>query len=355
MKDKYIGLIMAGGQGTRFWPWSTEQTPKQFLEIVGTRSLISQTFSRLSEFINPRNIFVIADRKYMDQTLSAIPELSRENFIAEPAPRNTAPCLIYANIVLSQKGDDRNVLVVPADHHIPETGIFAKQMTAALEYADSRCIITSGIRPRNPHTGYGYICFNMKDPAVQDGVEFYDVSEFREKPDLDTAKRYLAQGNYFWNSGMFIYKLKYFRELLKAYAPYYHDQYEILRKSELGSPESDEIFKGIRRDSIDFALMEKVKEMKLFRADFSWNDVGSWSSVYEMGEKDADGNVSRGNGFFLDSRQSLVFTTQEKPVVVMGLDDVVVVNTDNGLLITRSDQVQNIKAATRLVNSGKKD
>lgn len=354
MKDKYIGLIMAGGQGTRFWPWSTEETPKQFLNIVGSESLIAQTFLRLAHFINPENIYIIADGKYKDQTLKAIPGLSQQNFIAEPAPRNTAPCLIYANIVLSQKGEDRNVLVVPADHHIPETEVFARQMTAALEYADSRCIVTSGIKPRTPHTGYGYICFDSEDPETKNGVDFFDVSQFKEKPVLETAREYVARGNFFWNSGMFIYKLRYFKELLEEYSPYYHEQYEILGNNPLGTSESNEIFKGIKPDSIDFALMEKVREMKLFKADFSWNDVGSWTSVYEMGEKDTQENVSRGNGFFLESERSLIFTTEDKPVVVMGLEDVVVVNTENGLLVTRSDRVQNIKAATQLVNKNQK-
>ena len=206
---------MAGGQGTRFWPWSTSEKPKQFLSVVGEEPLITQTYGRLLKFIAKKNIFVIADGKYLPAVRACLPGFSRRNFIAEPAPRNTAPALMQTNIFLSKINPQAHLLVVPADHFIAKENIFAKQLTAALEYAKNRCVITAGIKPSEPHTGYGYIQFSA-EKVKQTG--FFPIKQFKEKPDHKTALKYMKSGNFFWNSGMFIYKLAFFREFLKKYA-----------------------------------------------------------------------------------------------------------------------------------------
>jgi len=183
MKNNHYALIMAGGQGTRFWPWSTAEKPKQFLSVVGNESLLTQTYKRLQKFINKKNIFIIADAKYLKNVRECLPGFPDANYISEPAPRNTAPALIQANIVLSRINPQANLLVVPADHFIPDEQIFARQMTAALDYAQNRYVITAGIKPSEPHTGYGYIQFAEKKPAYNGDGNFHDIVKFKEKPD----------------------------------------------------------------------------------------------------------------------------------------------------------------------------
>jgi mannose-1-phosphate guanylyltransferase len=344
MKKNHFGLIMAGGQGTRFWPWSTEQRPKQFLSIIGKKPLITQTYNRLKKFIQRENIFVVADNKYLELTKESIPGFKDTNFISEPCPKNTAPCLILSNIVLSQINPEANVAVVPADHYIPDTEIYANQIRDALDFADNKCIVTSGIKPTEPHTGYGYIQFNLKKTATLGATSFFDLIQFKEKPKANTAKRYLAEGNYCWNSGMFFYKLNHFKEFLKTYATYYFKQYVKLEKSYSQQQKFIKIFKTIKPESIDFALMEKVKEVKMFKARFRWSDVGAWSSLYELNPKKDKKNVStRKDNIFMDSENSLIFSTEDKPIALIGLKNIAVINTENGILISDLNQLQKVK------------
>jgi mannose-1-phosphate guanylyltransferase len=344
MDKKHFGLIMAGGQGTRFWPWSTENKPKQFLNIVGKEPLITQTYNRLKKCIRPENIFVVADKKYLDAVMEAIPGFMESNFIAEPSPKNTAPCLILSNIVLSGIDADANVAVVPADHFIPDTDIFAAQLKDALDFANSKFIITSGIRPTMPHTGYGYIRFNENLSTTPENTEFFDLEEFKEKPVLEVAKEYLDEGIYYWNSGIFFYNLKHFKTFLMEYSPYYYERYIELENAYRSDMPIEAIYNTIKPDSIDYALMEKVKEAKMFKAGFRWSDVGAWSSVYELNSKDDRGNVAvKPNNIFIDSEGSLVFSTGGKPIVVIGLKNVAVIETENGILISALDQLQKVK------------
>jgi mannose-1-phosphate guanylyltransferase len=349
MKRNHFALIMAGGQGTRFWPWSTAEKPKQFLAVVGKQPLITQTYRRLRKFIPAANIFVSADRKYLPAVRECLPGFSRRNFIAEPAPRNTAPALIQANIRLSCLDPDANLLVVPADHYITEEKTFAAQLAAALEHAENRCVITAGIKPSEPHTGYGYIQFIE---GKQKG-QFYPVKKFREKPDHKTATEYLEKGNFYWNSGMFIYKLAFFKEFIKKYAPYYGRQYSKLERSWDQPGQFAQAYRAITPESIDYALMEKLQEAEMFKAQFSWNDVGSWSSVYEMNEKDALGNVCRGHAIAIDARNSLVFSCGRKPLAVIGLERVAVIDTANGILVAPIDKLQQVKRVIDILKKEK--
>lgn len=335
---------MAGGQGTRFWPWSTEEIPKQFLNIVGEEPLITQTYNRLKRFLPVENIFIVADIKYLGLIMDAIPGFRQTNFITEPMPRNTAPCLILSNIRLSRINPDGNVLVVPADHHIPDVETFATQMKNALEYAENRCIITSGIKPTMPHTGYGYLQFDASSAEKCGKTEFFDLKEFKEKPPLEVAQDYVNKGNYYWNSGMFIYKLKYFKEFLGEYAPYYFIQYNELEKVYHSKLALYELFADTKADSIDYALMEKVLEIKMFKAEFEWNDVGAWTSVYELKAKDAQNNVvERANHILIGTENSMVFSTTDKPIATIGLKNVAVIDTPNGLLVANMDDLQQVK------------
>jgi mannose-1-phosphate guanylyltransferase len=348
MKKNHFALIMAGGQGTRFWPWSTAEKPKQFLAVVGKQPLITQTYRRLRKFVPPANIFVIADRKYLAAVRECLPGFPKRNFIAEPAPRNTAPALIQSNIRLARIDPDASLLVVPADHYIADEKTFAAQLAAALDHAENRCIITAGIKPSEPHTGYGYIQFIEREHKGQ----FYPVKQFKEKPDHKTATEYMEKGNFYWNSGMFIYKLAFFKEFIRQYAPYYGRQYEKLLRAYDQPGQFARIYKAITPESIDYALMEKMKEAVMFKAEFSWNDVGSWSSVYEMNEKDPLGNVSRGRTIAVDTRNSLFFSCTKKPLAVIGLERVAVIDTANGILVAPIDKLQQVK---RVIDLLKKD
>ncbi len=343
MKNNHFALIMAGGQGTRFWPWSTAAVPKQFLSVVGKQPLITQTYRRLRKFIAAENIYVIADKKYFPAVRTCLPKFARRNFIAEPAPRNTAPALIQANIVLSRIDPGANLLVVPADHYIADEKAFARQLKSALRHANNRCVVTAGIKPSEPHTGYGYIHFTKTKSHPNNEQQFFQIRQFKEKPDRKTAIKYLKNGNFYWNSGMFVYKLSFFKEFIKQYAPYYGSQYEKLEKS-LNKPELfATVYKGTKPESIDYALMEKLREAVMFKSEFSWNDVGSWSSVYEMNEKDIQGNVCRGNAIAVDARNSLIFSYEKKPVAVIGLENVAVINTENGILVAPFGKLQQVK------------
>jgi len=351
MKNNHFALIMAGGQGTRFWPWSTAEKPKQFLSVVGNEPLLTQTYQRLKKFIIKKNIFIVADGKYLQNVQQCLPGFSPANFINEPAPRNTAPALIQANICLSQINPQAKLLVVPADHFIADENVFASQLEAALEFAHNRCIITAGIKPCEPHSGYGYIRFAKTDAQKEGGSDFYKILQFKEKPDRKTAIGYIKKGNYYWNSGMFVYKLANFKDFLKQYSPYYSKQYDLLERSAGNRERFAAIYKTIKPESIDYALMEKLKEAVMFQAEFSWNDVGSWSSVYEMNEKDSQANVCRGPIIAVDTRRSLLFSNQERPLAVIGLDQVAVISTGNGILVAPINKLQEVK---RIIDALKK-
>jgi len=327
--------------------------PKQFLSVVGKQSLIAQTYRRLRKFIPTENIYVIADQKYFPAVRSCLPGFARRNFIAEPAPRNTAPALIQANIVLSRLDANANVLVVPADHYIADEKTFARQLKSALQHAENRCVITAGIKPSEPHTGYGYIHFSETKGDADNKLKFFQIRQFKEKPSRETAIKYLKSGNFYWNSGMFIYKLSFFREFIKKYAPYYGKQYEKLEKSLKNPGLFAATYKGIKPESIDYALMEKLQEAVMFKAEFSWNDVGSWSSVFEMNEKDSHGNVCRGRAIAVDARDSLIFSCEKKPLAVIGLDHIAVIDTANGILVAPINQLQQVKKIIEILRKEK--
>ncbi len=328
--------------------------PKQFLAVVGKQPLITQTYRRLKKFIPAKNIFVIADMKYLAAVRKCLPGFPRCNFIAEPAPRNTAPALIQANICLSRIDPDANLLVVPADHFIAGEKTFARQLAAALEYAENRCVVTAGIQPSEPHTGYGYIHFIEGKRKVQNAPNFFPIKQFKEKPDYKNAIKYLKKGNFYWNSGMFIYKMTFFKEFLKKYSPYYGKQYEKLERSYSQPGEFAKNYKATTPESIDYALMEKLREAVMFKAEFSWNDVGSWSSVYEMNEKDPQKNVLRGRTITIDTKNSLLFSSEKKPLAAIGLDNIAVIDTENGILIASLSKLQQVKRVIDILKNGRK-
>ena len=350
MPDHNFALIMAGGQGTRFWPYSTRKRPKQFLPILGKDPLITCTFRRLERVVPRERIFVVAEEAYRAPVMEALPGLDAANYIAEPAPRNTAPCMILANIVLSRLDPEGRVLVVPADHHINDEETFARQMGDALDFSERPVIVTAGIVPNHPHTGYGYIRYAPGRQAHSGETVFHPVEAFVEKPDTPTAQRYLEQGGYCWNSGMFAYKLRHFRTLLETHAPEFARGYADLEAAP--AEESARAFAALRPMSIDYALMEKGAEAWMMPAAFDWNDVGAWPSVFELGGPYTDGNVAGAGHVLLDSRNCLVFSTEPTPVGLIGLEGVAVIQTPNGLLVGRLDQMQRVREVLQRLEAG---
>ncbi len=341
--NNHVALIMAGGQGTRFWPMSSEKKPKQFLAITSEKSLILETFERLKRIVSPEHIYIVADERYAPLISQALLEFKPENLIAEPSARNTAPCLIYANIFLSHRYENANVIVVPADHHIPDSENFGRQMEDALGYADNRCVITAGIKPLYAHTGYGYIEFDESQGDSTGLTRFHPVSAFHEKPDQNRATAYITAGRHYWNGGIFIYNIHHFRDFIRQYAPEY---FQHMRTLEQCWDKIDDVRTGFARfkaEAIDRVLMEKMNEACLFKADFSWNDVGSWSSIYELAEKDDEGNSLRGQGLMINSRNSMLVNQEQIPVALVGVDGLSVIVTADGILITRTDRSQDVK------------
>ncbi|MDY0296115.1 MAG: sugar phosphate nucleotidyltransferase [Acidobacteriota bacterium] len=350
MTDHNFALIMAGGQGTRFWPYSTPRRPKQFLSILGSEPLITRTFRRLERVVARERIFVVAEEGYRGAVMDALPMMDRDNYIAEPMPRNTAPCMILANIILARRDAEARLLVVPADHHIMDEPTFARQMRVALEFAERPVIITAGIVPDQPHTGYGYIRYAAARAERFDDTEFYRVEAFVEKPDATTAAGYLSRGGYCWNSGMFVYKLSHFRSLLERHAPEFARSYAALERA--SAEEMPRVFAAIPALSIDYALMEKGAEAWMMPAAFDWNDVGAWASVHELGDRDAQNNVAGAGHVLLDSRDCLIFSTLDTPVGVIGLEGVGVVQTAEGLLVGKLDQMQRVREVLRRLEAG---
>lgn len=314
-------VILAGGSGERFWPLSTLDLPKQFLKLFGEKSLLRQTFERLSFEVPPHDIFVVTNKRYVDMTARELPELPKENIIPEPERKNTAPACTLASLMF---GEEEILFVAPSDHYIPETERFWDHVKAAKDFLeDHEGIMTFGILPTRVETGYGYIEVGER---VADGV--FKAVRFHEKPDHDTASFYVQSGNYLWNSGMFMYRVGYFVEQMKKHAPQVIEPF--LSKRDLV-----EVYREVPSVSIDHALMEKADRIYVMRANFTWSDVGNFKSLKELGMK------SSGHVILRDSENVFALTT--KPTVVIGVKDVVIVESEHGILVCDMEQTEKIR------------
>lgn len=341
--SKIIPVLMAGGSGTRLWPLSRKLYPKQFLSLVSEQSLFLDTLSRLDSkaldigssiiVCNDEHRFIVAEQlRQADRSAAAI--------ILEPVGRNTAPAVALAALDAVSQGDDPLLLVLAADHVIKDVGSFQEAIKKAAVLASSNKLVTFGIVPTHPETGYGYI----KSGNISNGTG--DVEQFVEKPDLKTAQAYLDQGNYFWNSGMFMFKASVFLDELKHHRPDIHSAVE---KAYSGKSKdldftrlNEDAFMACPDDSIDYAIMEKTSDALVVPLDAGWSDVGSWSSLWEELEQDKDGNVSKGDVVAHDASNSLFFS-DHKLIAAVGVDDLVVVDTPDAVMVSRKDRVQDVK------------
>lgn len=344
MQDQHTYVaIMAGGVGSRFWPASREERPKQFLDILGTgKSLLRLTFERFLNLTSAERIFIVTNAQYKAQVLEHLPELTENQILCEPSRNNTAPCVAYTAFKLHQLDPKANLVIAPSDALINNEPLFVDNIRKALSFtAENDALVTLGIAPDSPHTGYGYIQFSQGE----DGV--YPVKRFTEKPELKVAREFLASGDYLWNAGIFVWRAATVLEAFNTHAPeitkllgqnlacYNTDQEQAF---------IDEVYPQTPKISVDYAIMEKATNVFTIPAQFGWSDLGAWGSLHQEMKQDEDGNATQGKAILLhDTHNTLVRITGDKLAVVAGLDDYIIVDEGDVLMICPKSREQEIK------------
>ncbi|MFZ0962587.1 MAG: sugar phosphate nucleotidyltransferase [Terriglobia bacterium] len=347
-------VVMAGGRGTRFWPLSRRRHPKQLLELFGRGTLLEQTVERLRPLIPPERIYVYTNELIRREVCRGLPQIPRAQIVAEPASRNTAPTLGVAAHEICRRDPQGIMVVLPADHIITKPAEFLRVLRAACEAADmpGRSILV-GLKPAGPDTGFGYVRVGAREARLA-GQDIYRVEEFMEKPPLAVARRYVASGRYLWNGGMFIWRASTLLENLAKYQPRMAGQ--LARLAEAGGVRSAKNFRRLfpqfEKISIDYAIMEKIPDIHAVAADIGWNDVGSWAVAYELSAKDKENNVRPERSLCLDSRGNMI-VAKRNFVVTVGVQDLVIVETDDALLVCARQRSQEVgKAVEALEKAG---
>lgn len=338
-------VIMAGGKGERFWPKSRTNLPKQFLNISGNKSMLQQSIDRLVKLIPIDRIFIVTNELYAELLLAQIPQLPVENIIIEPIGRNTAPCIGLASIIIEERFPDSTMVVMPSDHIIRNDEGFIEILKAAVKIAeDSSNLVTLGIEPSYPETGYGYIERTNQMISVNE-ISAYSVNKFVEKPDFVTAQSYLESGNYYWNSGIFIWRVSVIRKYIKELMPEMHDILGTM-KCFISKPEFEDIVKSefvkMPDQSIDYGIMEKVSDIFVIPCLFGWDDVGSWTALERIDDLDDNGNVIKGNILNLDTKRCII-ESNGKLIATLGIEDLIIVDTEDVTLICAKDKAQEVK------------
>jgi len=341
-------VIMAGGVGSRFWPMSTAERPKQFIDVLGVgKSLLQLTTERFATLVPTENVWVVTNEKYADTVSEQLPDMPRSHILCEPCRRNTAPCIAYVSWRIKSADPKANIVVSPSDHVVLDVQEFRRVVNECLDFtADSDAIVTLGMKPTRPETGYGYIQADLGSNSLRN-KEIFRVDSFREKPDLATAQHYIGQKNYFWNAGIFVWNVNTIVNAFRIYQPQLAKLFESLLPV-YGTPqeqaEINRLFPECENISVDYAIMEKAEEIFVCPADFGWSDLGTYGSLLENSKRDLYGNATIGPDITLfESRNCIVHTTQEKKVVVQGLDGYIVAEQDDTLLICKLAEEQRIK------------
>jgi mannose-1-phosphate guanylyltransferase len=349
-----FAVIMAGGSGTRFWPASRERLPKQFLAITGDRTMLEETLARAERFAPPNRISVVIGRVHADLTKRILSGKPVE-ILVEPRGRNTAACIGLAALHAKRIAEDEPMVVLPADHFIADVESFARTIRAAAEVARGGAIVarggaivTLGVAPDRPETGYGYIHIGAEGRESTE-QPFFRVRRFVEKPDYQTALGYMSSGDYLWNSGVFIFTARTILEEIEACMPALHEGLMEIERA-IDTPDYDaaveRVYDGIESVSIDYGVMERTaKPIYVFKADFGWSDVGSWQALYELrrAECDGHGNLSLGDSMIIDAKRNLVFSTTDRKVALLGVEDLVIVDTPDAVMVARLDRSQDVK------------
>ena len=345
MNNKIYVAIIAGGIGSRFWPKSRVEYPKQFLDILNTgKTLIQSTVDRFLQFVPKENIFIVTSADYTSIVEEQLPCLSKENIVSEPSRKNTAPCIAYISFKILKNDPEANLIVAPADHLILDTVTFEQTCAKAIDFVEHHdALVTLGIKPTYPNTGYGYI--QHETETSQENI--FKVKTFTEKPNIDLAKTFLLSGDFLWNAGIFIWKVSTIIRMFEKHQP---EMYEIFsqEKDKYNTAEEKEAIERIyplcSSISIDYAIMEKADNVYVIPSSFGWSDLGTWASAYDNLEKDYLGNAVAGDRVMvIDSTQCMISAPHDKLMVLQGLDDFIVVDTDDVLLICKKEKEQEIK------------
>jgi mannose-1-phosphate guanylyltransferase len=361
---------MAGGKGERFWPLSTDEKPKQFLKLLGKKTMIQMTVERLMPLMPLNKIFVVTGKRYVELVKNQLPDLPQNNVIVEPVGRNTAPCIALSAFYIKRQYNDATIVVLPSDHLIVDENKFRNTLAFGYDFIRNNedKIVALGMRPDRPETGYGYIQY-YKDPRVDSNLDIYKgeaavtkeenaygfklhkVERFVEKPDADTVERYVKEGNFLWNGGMFLWKCSTILELTKRYL---NNTYDILKGV---FEENNKNFRSLLEEkypqvdniSVDYAIMEKVKNIYVIPSDFGWDDIGTWHAVERYRKKDCNNNICIGDIKSLRSNNNIVYS-KDKPIVVVGLDDVFVVESDDIIFVGKKEDIERIKEIKKKIN-----
>lgn len=337
-----FGVILAGGGGTRFWPLSRQDLPKQFLNLTGSDLLVNETVDRLAEFVKKQNIFVVTNAHQMPKMMEATAgRIDGKQILSEPAARNTSACIGYAAMEIMKKHGDGVMCILPSDHYIKEPKAYTKLMKQAVAVAEKTGrLVTIGVKPTFASTGYGYIQYR----AVKH-KEYYDVVDFVEKPDIRTAKAYVKSGSFLWNSGMFVWKastiLSYFKKLL----PDIYEKLDEIGRA-MNTPREqevlNEVYPTIPKISIDYGIMERADKVLVLIGEFGWNDVGSWDALQALYEPDEDGNIIYGEQVHLDTKNCISYA-KSKLIAALGVEDLIIVEADDAILVCHKDKAQEVK------------
>ena len=344
MNTNYYAILMAGGVGSRFWPVSTAEFPKQFHDMLGSGdTLIQKTFSRLSKLIPVENIYILTNERYNNLVLEQLPMVKQAQVLLEPAMRNTAPCILYASLKIQKLNPNAVMVVAPSDHWIEDEDTFSDNLKQCFDFCSNEdALMTLGIKPTFPNTGFGYIEYDKLDENP-----IKSVSQFREKPDYETAKSFLASGNFLWNGGIFIWSVKSILEAFEKFQPQMNSLF--LKGFESYNTYSEttfinENYADSENVSIDYAILEKAKNVYVLPATFDWNDLGTWGSLHEKLDKDESNNaVVNATVLLKNASSNIISTSKDKLVIIDGLEDFIVVDKDNVLLIYPKSKEQEIK------------
>tara|TARA_R110001583_G_scaffold311_8_gene2834 strand:- start:3947 stop:5023 length:1077 start_codon:yes stop_codon:yes gene_type:complete len=349
MNKNYYAVIMAGGIGSRFWPISTHKFPKQFHDMLGSgETLIQQTFNRFENLIPSKNIFIATNKEYEKLVLEQLPKASVKQLLLEPAMRNTAPCILYSALKIYNENPNGVMIVAPSDHLIENEKEFLKNVQTSFDFCEEKDVLmTLGIKPTEPNTGYGYIQFSNSEKSIK------KVDSFKEKPNLETAKQFMKSGDYLWNAGIFVWNVK---SILKAFKKHLPEMFELFLKGKNDYNTTQEVgfieknYAASQSISIDFGIMEKVTNVFVLPVNFGWNDLGTWGSLYHKLNKDENENATvSGNVIFRDATNNIIRTQSGKRVVIQGLSNFIIIEKEDVLLICPKDKEQEIKQITEEV------